>query len=92
MSVAHHLRGYYRTTGSLGFDMGIGEEMLPAVRAALGDIAHDPALIDPHELTREATARLETTFGLCLNRHRFHYFVEADEDWRLVAESQRACA
>lgn len=95
MTVAHHLRGYYKTTGSLGFDMSIVEVMLPAVRDALGDFAHDPDLIDPHELTREGAIRLEAATGLSLNRYRFDYFVEADEDWRLVAarcESSRAIA
>jgi hypothetical protein len=92
VSVTHHLRGYDRRTGLPGFDDEIPASMLSAVREVLPATEDDPGLIDPHELTRDQTVWLAGLLGGVVDP-QFDYFVEAEEDWRVVAairESQYA--
>lgn len=85
MTVAHYLRGYDRRTGRLGVEFAIVPTLLAAVRRALPDASDDPGLIDPYELTHCQTVRLAGLLDFEVYLGRFDYFVEAEEDWHVVA-------
>lgn len=89
MTIAHHLRGYHWDSGQLGVDVHLRPEILPEVRDVL-HVEGDPRLIDPVELTPRQALRLADAFGLSIDPVGFDYFVEADEDWRVVAELHEA--
>jgi len=91
MTIAWHLRGYDRRTETLGCEFDISPGMLPLVRAVLPKPENDPELIDPYVLTRDLTIRLADGIGVSIHPDRYDYFVEADEDWRLV-EARRTSA
>jgi hypothetical protein len=85
MTVAHLLRGYDRRTGGLEVAFGIGPHMLTGVRTALREADVEPELVDPYELTPDQTLRLAEVLGFSVEPHRLDYFIEAEEDWRVVA-------
>jgi hypothetical protein len=85
MTIAHHLRGYHRQSGYLGAEFAIADRMLPDVRAILREAEDYPDLIDPYELARDQAFRLAEVLGFIVDPDLFDYFVEAEEDWRVVA-------
>ena len=85
MTIAHHLRGYHRQTGHIGAEFAITARTLPDVREVLRQSEDDPDLIDPYELARDQASRLAEILGVVVDPGRFDYFVEAEEDWRVVA-------
>jgi hypothetical protein len=84
MTIAWHLRGYDRRSDLLAAEYDIKQELLPIMRDLLPEPENDPGMIDPYELTRDQTVRLADAIGLSIHPDRFDYFVEADEDWRMV--------
>lgn len=84
MTIAWHLRGYDRRSELLGVEFDISPKLLPIVRSLLPEPENDPGMIDPYELTRDETVRVADAIGVSIHPDRFHYFVEADEDWRMV--------
>jgi hypothetical protein len=85
MTMSWHLRGYARETGLLSKDFYIQPDMLPVVRNVLPDSHDDPVLIEPHELSPSRADRLADAIGVLVQPDLFDYFVEAEEDWRVVA-------
>ena len=85
MTVAYHLRGYHTRTGALGQEFVIGASTLLDVRRALRETGDDPELIDPHELGSNQARQVAEALGVSIDTERFDYFVEAEEDWRVVA-------
>jgi hypothetical protein len=85
MTMSWHLRGYARETGRLSKDFHIQPDLLPIVRDVLPDTDEDPVLIEPHELSPSRADRLADAIGLVVQPDLFDYFIEAEEDWRVVA-------
>jgi hypothetical protein len=91
MTVAYHLRGYDRTTEFVGVEFDIPATMLPFVRNLLPQAAADPDLIEPHELVSDQVVRLAQELGIGIDDpDTFDFYIEADEDWRTVAEKRDA--
>ena len=95
MTVKYHLCGFDRRTDFLGVDIEIPPAMLAAVRELLPEAADDPEFIDPHAITDSQAIRVAEVLGVSVDLERFEYFIESDEDWRVVAaqcEAMRAKA
>ena len=88
MTVAYHLRGYDRTTEFVGVEFDIPATMLPFVKDLLQQAAADPDLVEPHELVSDQVARLAQKLGIDIDPDAFDFYIEADEDWRTVAEKR----
>jgi hypothetical protein len=95
MTVRHYLRGYAKDMGHPGIDdpdMGdlvvefrIDGRRLPDLREILRAAEDDPDLIDPYELAGDLATRLAEVLGVVVDPARLDYFVETEEDWRVVA-------
>ena len=85
MTVKYHLCGFDRRTEFLGVDIDIPPAMLAAVRELLPEAADDPEFIDPHAITDSQAIRVAEVLGVSVDLDRFEYFIESDEDWRVVA-------
>jgi hypothetical protein len=90
MTVAYHLRGYDRTTELVGVEFDIPATTLPFLKDLVPQAAADPDLIEPHELVRDQVARLVRELGIGIDPDAFDFYIEADEDWRAVAEKRDA--
>jgi hypothetical protein len=90
MTVAYHLRGYDKTTEFVGVEFDIPTIMLPFVKDLLQQAAADPDLIEPHELVSDQVARLAHELAIVVDPDAFDFYIEADEDWRTVAEKRDA--
>jgi len=88
MTVAYHLRGYDKTTELVGIEFDIPSTMLPFVKDLLQQAAADPDLVEPHELVSDQVARLAQKLGIDIDPDAFDFYIEADEDWRTVAEKR----
>jgi hypothetical protein len=88
MTVAYHLRGYDKTTEFVGVACDIPTTMLPFVKDLLQQAAADPDLMEPHELVRDQVARLAHELAIVVDPDAFDFYLEADEDWRAVAEKR----
>ncbi len=89
MTVAYHLRGYDKTTELVGVEVDIPATTLPFLKDLVPQAAADPDLVEPHELARDQVARLACELGIGIDPDAFDFYIEADEDWRLV-EAARA--
>lgn len=85
MTVKYHLRGFDRRTEFLGVDIDISPELLAVVRELLPEAADDPEFIDPLPITDSQAIRVAEVLGVPVDPDRFEYFIESDEDWRVVA-------
>jgi hypothetical protein len=92
MSVTWHLRGYDRHSELLATQYEIPLEMLATIRAIVAAEDNDPAMLDPRELSWDQTVRLAQVSGWSIDPNRFDYFIEADEDWRVVEAKREALA
>ena len=95
MTVKYHLCGYDRGTEFLGVDIDIPPETLAIIRELLPEAADDPEFIDPLAITDIEAVRVAEVLGVPVDLDRFEYFVESDEDARVVAaqcEAMRAKA
>ncbi len=95
MTVKYHLCGFDRRTESLAVDFDIRPEMLTVVHEPLPEAADDPEFIDPLPITDSQAIRVAEVLGVPVDLDRFEYFIESDEDWRVVAaqcEAMRAKA
>ena len=90
MTVAYHLRGYDKTTEYVGVEFDIPATMLSFVKDLLAEASADPDLIEPHELASDKVARLAHELGIGVDPNAFDFYLEADEDWRTVAEKRDA--
>ena len=90
MTMSWHLRGYARETGLLSKDFYIQPDLLPVVRTVLPATYDDPILIEPRELTASRADRLADAIGVAVQPDMFDYFVEAEEDWRVVAAMRQS--
>jgi hypothetical protein len=88
MTVACHLRGYDKTTEFVGVEFDIPVTLLPFVKDLLPEAATDPDLIEPHELAADRVVRLARELGISVDPDTFDFYIEADEDWRLVEEAK----
>ncbi len=85
MTMTWHLRGYHRPNGTLGFDLGLTPAMRLSVDEVLRASEDEPDLVDPYELARDQTVRMAEALDIAVDLDRFDYFVESEEDWRVVA-------
>jgi len=85
MTMTWHLRGYHRPDGALGFDLGLTPAMRLSVHEVLRASEDEPDLVDPYELARDQTVRMAEALDIAVDLDRFDYFVESEEDWRVVA-------
>ena len=85
MTMVWHLRGYERDTGLLGKDFPLAPVKVRAVRGVLSNRDGEAIPVDPSELTPRTADRIADAIGLPIDSDRFDYFVEAEEDWRIVA-------
>ena len=88
MTVAYHLRGYDKATEFVGVEFDIPATMLPFVKDLVPLAAADPDLIEPHELVSDQVARLAQELGIGIDPDAFDFYIEADEDWRTVANKR----
>ena len=95
MTVKYHLCGYDRSTEFLGVDFDIPSAMLATIRDLLPHCDEDPEFIDPLPITTDQAIRVADALGVAVEPDRFVYYIESDEDWRVVAakvEAMRAKA
>jgi hypothetical protein len=85
VTVTWHLRGFDKATEFEAVDFDIPRELLPMVRQLLPDVRDDPDFIDPHEITRDQTARLAEAMALAIDPDRYFWSVESNEDPYVVA-------
>src|SRR5208337_1620111 len=88
MTVAYHLRAYDKTTGFVGVEFDIPVTLLAFVKDLFPEASADPDLIDPHESACDQVARLAHELGIGVDPDAFDFYIEADEDWRLVEEAK----
>jgi len=90
MTIGHHLRGYDRQTELLRAEHNIAASLLPAVRELVGAPTDDPELLQPHALDLARATELATWLGVRPDLSSLDFFVEADEDRRIVAAKRDA--
>ncbi len=86
MSLKRYLRGYDRASEVLRVQYDFPDDLLPLARPLIGDVSDDPDLLDPHALTPAHVREIAEKLGLPIDGSRYDFYLEAEEDWRLVAE------
>lgn len=90
MSLTRWLRGYHRQTEVLGGQWNIPTDEMPWIRRTVGSKPDDPDLLDPHALTTRQVRTLIAKLNLRIDPTEYDYYVEAEEDWKKVAEMRDA--
>lgn len=90
MSLARYLRGYDKRYETLRDQHDIPTGELPFLQELVGPAADDPDLFDPHPLGGSELRRLAQRLGITTDEDRYDYYVEAEEDWRRVAQMRDA--
>jgi hypothetical protein len=85
VTATYHLRSYEKATGQWDADIDLTPAQLPIVRGLLPETEYDPDLVHPRGLSRDQAVELAERIGVTVEPDNFDYFVEADEDWRVVA-------
>jgi hypothetical protein len=89
MSVTRWLRGYNRQTEVLGGQWGIPSDEMPWIRRTVGK-PDDPELLDPHPLSARQVRSLAARLCLPIDPTEYDYYIEAEDDWKKVAEMRDA--